>query len=145
MASDWWRVGPLLFGSGFHDLGELPVDRQLGPELPLLEGPVSLIERLLGEESRSIELAFQGRSQLEILGPELRPEVVPIFGDDVVQGSDGMKTHETRDSSEVTRTDPGPYHSCATAPSGVKPMTNCRSKAASVSSRLAGLSPVFTG
>src|SRR5271166_3673934 len=64
------------------------------PQLPDFQQPtVSLVERLLGEESRSIELAFQGRSQLGILGAELRPEVVPIFGNDVVQCSNGMKTH----------------------------------------------------
>ena len=116
------------------------------PQLPDFQQPtVSLVERLLGEESRSIELAFQGRSQLGILGAELRPEVVPIFGNDVVQCSNGMKTHGACDSSEVTWTEPGPCHTFATAPSGVKPMTNCRSKAASVSIRLPGLSPVFLG
>ena len=91
MASDWWRIGPLLFGAGFHDLGELPVDRQLRPELSLLEGPVGLVKWLLGEESRSIELAFQGRSQLEILGPEFGPQVIAILVNNVIESSNRMQ------------------------------------------------------
>ena len=110
MASDWCRVGPLLFGAGFHHLGELGVDRQLGPGLSLLERPVGLVERLLGEESEAHRARVPRPLATRILGPELGPEVVAIFGDDVIEGSDGMQTHGACDSSEVTRMDPGPYH-----------------------------------
>ena len=85
------QVGSLHTGPLLHHLGELGVDGQLPPRLATLERPMGLVERLLGQEARCVEFGFQCRPQLRVLRPELRPQVVGVFVDDVVEGFDGVK------------------------------------------------------
>jgi hypothetical protein len=51
---------------------------------------MGLKERLLGEEQRLVQGLFERLAQAGIFGPELGPQVVAIFVNDVVEGKDGM-------------------------------------------------------
>ena len=87
------QIGRLALGAVLHHLRQLGIQRQLPPRRTALEGPVGLVERLLGQEATGVEFGLQRRPQLRVLGAELRAQVVGVFVDDVVEGFDGVEAH----------------------------------------------------